>query len=71
MHYWSVGGGGRGGSQFKNKYNLASILFHEQDFGAKATSSFFETAHGKGPVDGVGAEVKQIGVPLYRIKKWF
>jgi len=46
-------------SQFKNKYNPASLLFHEQDFGAKATWSFFETAHGKGPVDGVGAEIKQ------------
>lgn len=55
VHYWSDGAG----SQFKNKYNLASLLFHEQDFGAKATWSFFETAHGKGPVDGVGAEVKR------------
>ena len=55
VHYWSDGAG----SQFKNKYNLASLLYHEQDFGAKATWSFFETAHGKGPVDGVGAEVKR------------
>ena len=55
VHYWSDGAG----SQFKNKYNLSSLLFHEQDFGAKATWSFFETAHGKGPVDGVGAEVKR------------
>ena len=53
VHYWSDGAG----SQFKNKYNLSSLLFHEQDFGAKATWSFFETAHGKGPVD--GAEVKR------------
>ena len=55
VHYWSDGAG----SQFKNKYNLASLLFHEQDFGAKASWSFFETAHGKGPVDGVGAEIKR------------
>lgn len=55
VHYWSDGAG----SQFKNKYNLASLLFHEHDFGAKATWSFFETAHGKGPVDGIGAEVKR------------
>lgn len=33
VHYWSDGAG----SQFKNKYNLSSIMFHEQDFGAKAT----------------------------------
>ena len=51
VHYWSDGAG----SQFKNKYNLSSLLFHEQDFGAKATWSFFETSHGKGPEDGVGA----------------
>lgn len=55
VQYWSD----RAGSQFKNKYNLASLLFHEQDFGAKATRSFFETAQGKGPLDGVGAEVKR------------
>ncbi|KAK2548197.1 hypothetical protein P5673_031662 [Acropora cervicornis] len=48
VHYWSDGAG----SQFKNKYNLSN-------FGAKATWSFLETAHGKGPVDKVGAEVKR------------
>ena len=53
VHYWSDGGG----SQFK-KNNLASLLFHKHDFEATATWSFFETAHGKGPVDGVGAEFK-------------
>ena len=55
VHYWSDGAG----SQFKNHYNLASLLFHEEDFNCKATWSFFETAHGKGPVDGVGGEVKR------------
>ena len=39
VHYWSDGEA----SQFKNRYNLANILFHEQDFEAKATWSFFET----------------------------
>ena len=53
VHYWSDGAG----SQFKNRYNLASLLFHEEDFNCKATWRFFETAHGKGPVDGVGGEV--------------
>ena len=55
VHYWSDGPS----SQFKNRYNLVNLLFHEQDFGAKATWNFFETAHGKGPMDGVGAEVKR------------
>lgn len=71
VHYWSDIDGA--GSQFKNKYNLASLLFHEQDFGAKTTWSFFETAHGKGSVDGVGAEIKRAVscIPFYRIKKQF
>ena len=55
VHYWSDGAG----SQFKNRYNLSSLLYHEEDFNCKATRSFFETAHGKGPVDGVGGEVKR------------
>ena len=55
IHYWSDGAG----SQFKNKYTLANLLYHEHDFGAEASWSFFETAHGKGPVDGVGGEVKR------------
>ena len=55
VHYWSDGAG----SQFKNRYNLSSLLYHEEHFNCKATWSFFETAHGKGPVDGVGGEVKR------------
>ena len=55
VHYWSDGAG----SQFKNQYNLSSLLYHEKDFNCKATWSFFETAHGEGPVDGVGGEVKR------------
>ena len=57
VHYWSDGGG----SQFKkNNLGKASLLFHKQDFEATATWSFFETAHGKGPVDSVGAEFKGV-----------
>ena len=55
VHYWSDGAG----SQFKNRYNLSSLLYHQKDFGSEATWSFFETAHGKGPCDGIGAEVKR------------
>lgn len=49
VHYWSDGAG----SQFKNCYNLACLLYHKKDFGSEATWSFFETAYCKGPVDGV------------------
>ena len=52
VHYWSDGAG----SQFNNRYNLSSLLYHEEDFNCKVTWSFFETP---GPVDGVGGEVKR------------
>ena len=55
VHYWSDGAG----SQFKNRFNLASVLFHPHDFGTQATWSFFETAHGKGALDGFGGAVKR------------
>ena len=47
------------GPQLKNRYNLASLLYHEKDFNCKAIWNFFETVHGKGPVDGVGGGVKR------------
>ena len=50
VHYWSDGAD----SQFKNRFNLASVLYHPLDYGTQSTWSFFETAHGKGAVDGVG-----------------
>ena len=55
LHYWSDGAG----SQFKNRFNLASVLYHPLDYGTQSTWSFFETAHGKGAVDGVGGAVKR------------
>jgi hypothetical protein len=55
VHYWSDGAA----SQFKNKFTLANLLFHKADFQCDADWSFFATAHGKGPVDGIGAEVKR------------
>ena len=54
MHYCSDGAG----SQFKNRFNLASVLYHPLDYGTQSTWSFSETAHGKGAVDGVGGAVK-------------
>lgn len=55
VHYFSDGAG----SQFKNRYHLACVIYHSTDFGIEATWNFFETAHGKGPVDGIGGEVKR------------
>ena len=55
VHYWSDGGG----SQFKNKFMFCNLLFHKKDFGFDADWSFFATAHGKGPIDGIGGEVKR------------
>ena len=39
MHYWSDGAG----SHFKNRFNLASVLYHHFDYGTQSTWSFFET----------------------------
>ena len=55
MHYWSDGVW----SQFKNRFNLTSIIYHPLDFGCEATWNFFETSHGKGAPDGVGAFIKR------------
>ena len=54
IHYWTDGCG----AQFKNKYTLSNLLHHKADFGCTADWNFFATAHGKGPVDGIGGLVK-------------
>ena len=38
--YWGDGAA----SQFKNRYNLSTILFHQEEFGSEVTWSFFETS---------------------------
>lgn len=55
IHYWTDGCG----AQFKNKFTLSNLLHHQKDFGCTADWNFFETAHGKGPVDGIGGQVKR------------
>ena len=55
VHYWSDGAA----SQFKNKYTLGNLTHHQDEFGFTADWSFFATAHGKGPIDGIGGEVKR------------
>ena len=55
LHYWRDGCS----SQFRNRFNMSNVIYHEVEFGAEATWSYFETAHGKGAVDGIGEEVKR------------
>lgn len=55
VHYFSDGCG----AQYKNKYNFYNICQHEKDFGLKAQWSFFATAHGKSPCDGIAGTVKR------------
>lgn len=54
VHYWSDGAA----SQFKNRFMFANLACHEDDLKMEADWSFFETAHGKGAVDGIGGAVK-------------
>ena len=57
IHVFSDGAGG----QFKNRFTL-SLLLQPELLHADAEEidwSFFATAHGKGPVDGVGGTVKR------------
>lgn len=55
VYYFSDGAG----SQYKNRFNLLNLLYHEEDFGIKAEWNFFATAHGKGACDGIGGCVKR------------
>lgn len=47
-------------SQFKNKKSFANLANHFEDFGIQADWHFFATAHGKGPSDGLGGQVKRL-----------
>lgn len=55
LHIWSDGPA----SQFKNKYIAAAINVLQQKYGILINWNYFATAHGKGPVDGIGAVVKR------------
>ena len=52
VHFWSDGCGG----QFKSKFCFALLGRYPQDL--KITWNYFESHHGKGPVDGIGGSVK-------------
>lgn len=43
----------------KNRYNAENLIYHQEEFGCTADWSFFQSGHGKGPVDGIGGTVKR------------
>ena len=45
---------------FKNKYNFINLLHHKMDSGIPAEWHFNATAHGKGPCDGIGENLKRL-----------
>lgn len=45
---------------FKNKYNFTNIIHHETDFGIPAEWHYHTIAHGKGPCDGIGGNLKRL-----------
>ena len=47
-------------SQYKNRFNMINLVFHEIDVGVPAEWNYFATAHGKGPRDGLGGTLKRL-----------
>ncbi|KAK2715186.1 hypothetical protein QYM36_009988 [Artemia franciscana] len=54
-HHWSNGAV----SQYKNRYKIGALVHHTSDYGCPETRWSSGTARGKGPMDGIGAEVKR------------
>ena len=46
-------------SQYRNSTIFGLMAHHKTSFNIKATSSYFESGHGKGPYDGIGGAVKR------------
>jgi hypothetical protein len=47
-----------GPAHFKNNYTMLNLTHHLADYKIPAFWTFFSTAHGKGPADGIGAALK-------------
>lgn len=56
-------------SQFKNKYIAASLKSLQERFNLTIIWNFFATAHGKGPVDGIGGAVKRYVWRMVKTRK--
>ena len=55
IHFFSDGAE----SLFENKFTAQNLVHHQDEFGCSAGWSYFETGHGKGPVNGMGGTVKR------------
>ena len=55
-HYWTDSPT----SQYRNKTIFSIVSRHEEHFGVKAASNYFEAGHGKGPCHGIGGMAKQL-----------
>lgn len=53
MHKWTDGC-----SAHKSRHCMGDVSFSINDFGFPTVRNYFETSHGKGPQDGVGANLK-------------
>ena len=56
VHYFTDGSA----AQYKNKFNLSNLCFHELEKKLKCEWNFFATSHGKSPCDGLGGTVKRL-----------
>lgn len=56
MYYFTDGAA----QHFKNKYNFTNIIHHETDFEIPVEWHYHATAHGKGPCDGIGGNLKRL-----------
>jgi len=56
VYYFSDGCAG----QYKNKYNVSNVWYHEKDFNVKGEWHFFATSHGKSACDGIGGTIKRL-----------
>ncbi|KAK3919273.1 ARL14 effector protein [Frankliniella fusca] len=45
--------------QYKNRFNVIKLDYHEKDFGVLGEWHFFATSHGKGPCDGQAGALKR------------
>lgn len=45
---------------FKNRFNFINRFYFKHDFGTEAEFHFHATAHGKGPCDGLGGNLKRL-----------
>lgn len=45
---------------YKNRFNFSNLMKHKEDFGVDAEWHFHATAHGKGPCDGIGGNLKRL-----------